>query len=335
MSQFLNDLRQKKFLAGSLLGLVIGAVALGSVVPFLFDYLAGKFFWLSAILSVEANELNLKIIYVPAGMLGITILCLILEAVLLGYEQSTAKRIFSNDTPSVRTDVFYLLFRISGLMMIFSLAFSFGALYAVTDFIKSELGFALLADVDSVVIQFVAWVLIFTFLNYWAHRLLHSRFFWDIHQVHHSAEHYNVLLPYRNHPVEYIVATLYGVSATAVLDIEPEVMMTWLAINAFYQSMVHSHYDWKWRWVEYVLITPGAHRIHHSTADEHFNSNLAILSIWDRMFGTYIPPRGEKINFGIPEQDQQNFNTDRYLTEMIACFLRWLSLKRMKAGDVT
>ena len=326
MSQFLEDLRQKKSLAGALLGLAIGALALGSVVPFLFDYLAGKFSWVSLVLSVEANELGLNVVYFPVGMMGITAFCLILEASLLGYERSTAKKILANEMPSVRTDVFYLLFRISGLMMIFSLAFSFGSLYVATDFIKSELGFAFLADVDSVVVQFVAWVLIFTFLNYWAHRLLHTRFFWDIHQVHHSAEHYNVLLPYRNHPVEYIVATLYGIGATAVLGIKPEVMMAWLAANAVYQSMVHSQYDWKWRWVEYVLITPAAHRIHHSTAPEHFNSNLAILSIWDRMFGTYVPPTEEPINFGVPEQ--KNFNTDRYFTEIIACFLRWLSIKR-------
>ena len=85
--------------------------------------------------------------------------------------------------------------------------------------------------------------------------------------------------------------------------------------------------------MEYILITPAAHRIHHSTAPEHFNSNLGILSIWDRMFGTYVDPTDEPINFGVPEQE--NFNTDRYFTEIIASFLRWLSLKRVKAGDVT
>ena len=46
-----------------------------------------------------------------------------------------------------------------------------------------------------------------------------------------------------------------------------------------------------------------------------------------------VPPTDEPIKFGVPEQE--NFNTDRYFTEIIASFLRWLSLKRVKAGDVT
>jgi len=309
----------------------MAAFGLGIAIPIVFSFVARIVPSLAPVLSVEGNELGLNVVYFPVGMMGIAVLCLTLEAVLLGYEHSTVKRVVLNDTPSVRTDVFYLLFRVSGLLMIFSLIFSLGSLYVVTDTIKSKLGLALLADVDSVVVQFVAWVLIFTFLNYWAHRLLHTSFFWDIHQVHHSAEHFNVLLPYRNHPVEYIVATLYGVGATAVLGIKPEVMMAWLAINAVYQSMVHSHYDWKGRWLEYIFITPAVHRIHHSTAPEHYNSNFGILSIWDRLFGTYIPPVGEKINLGLPDPDQRNFNTGHFFAEIMSCVWRWLGLNRLRA----
>jgi sterol desaturase/sphingolipid hydroxylase (fatty acid hydroxylase superfamily) len=93
--------------------------------------------------------------------------------------------------------------------------------------------------------------------------------------------------------------------------------------------MVHSNYDWKWKWVEYVLITPAAHRIHHSTKPAHFNSNLGILSIWDRLFGTYIAPTpGEIIDFGVGQPDQKNYNTDHFIKENMACFWRWLGLRR-------
>lgn len=75
--------------------------------------------------------------------------------------------------------------------------------------------------------------------------------------------------------------------------------------------MVHSKYDWKWQWVDYVLITPAAHRIHHSTAVEHYTRNLGILSIWDRLFGTYLPSKEAPLRYGVSERE--NFNTESVL----------------------
>jgi sterol desaturase/sphingolipid hydroxylase (fatty acid hydroxylase superfamily) len=55
-----------------------------------------------------------------------------------------------------------------------------------------------------------------------------------------------------------------------------------------YQLLVHSNIrsDWGWfgRW---VLISPAAHRIHHSSKPEHYNKNISVLVIWDRLFGTW------------------------------------------------
>jgi sterol desaturase/sphingolipid hydroxylase (fatty acid hydroxylase superfamily) len=41
-----------------------------------------------------------------------------------------------------------------------------------------------------------------------------------------------------------------------------------------------------------VLVTPDMHRVHHSTDNAEANSNFGFnLAIWDRLFGTYRPPR--------------------------------------------
>ena len=332
MGQFWEDVGNRKGFVAVLGVLVLAALALGLVVPVAFATLIENVPSLSSFLSVEGNELGLNVIYVPAGMLAVTSFCLILEAILLGYEKSTVKRFIANDTPSVRTDVFYLLFRVSGLLMVFSLLFSFGSLYVGTGYIKNEFNFAFMAGIDSIALPFVALVLVFSFVMYWVHRLVHTKYFWEVHKVHHSAEFYNVLLAYRVHPVEYIFGSLYGVGIVTILGVKPEAMMLWLGANAVYQSMVHSNYDWKWQWLEYILITPAAHRIHHSTDPVHFNANLAILSIWDRLFGTYIAPKGETINLGVPDEDQGNFNTDRFFSEMIACFWRWITLRSPDTG---
>ena len=37
-----------------------------------------------------------------------------------------------------------------------------------------------------------------------------------------------------------------------------------------------------------VFVTPGMHRLHHSVRMDEGNSNFGVLlSIWDRLFGTY------------------------------------------------
>ncbi len=331
MKLFLEDIKRRKMLAARLAGLCVAALGLGMAIPFVFSRIVGIAPSLASVLRVEGNEFGANVVFMPIGVLGLTGMCLIAEAGLLGYGKSTLKSILDDDQPSVRTDFLFLLFRVSGLMMVFGLIFSLGGLYVAADYIETALDFAVVGTIDSFALQFLAMALLFSFMNYWFHRLLHTKLFWEIHKVHHSAENYNVLLPYRNHPVDFIFATFYAAAVFAVLGIGVEVLLAWLGANAVYQSMVHSHYDWK-RWLEYIFITPAAHRIHHSTAPEHYNSNFAIFSIWDRLFGTYIAPKGEKINFGIPQPDQQDFNTGHFIAEIMSCFWRWTGIKRPGAG---
>ncbi|MBT7943552.1 MAG: sterol desaturase family protein [Alphaproteobacteria bacterium] len=330
MSEFFEDVRQRKGFVARLTGLAILALAVGMAIPLVFSRLAAAFPVIAPFLGLEGEEFGSKAILIPVGMVGITLFCLVLEAHLLGYKDSTAKKIILNETASVRTDVFYTLLRVSGLFMILAMIFSFGWLYVAVGYIKAEFAFAFLKHTDNILIQYVVFVLIFTFVNYWAHRLLHSKVLWEIHKVHHSAEDYNILLPYRNHPVDFILGTLYGVAIATMLGARPETTMLWLSTNAVYQSFVHSRVVWKWRWVEYILIIPEAHRIHHSALPKHFDSNFGILSIWDRLFGTYIPPTGEIFDLGVP--DRENFNTDNFVSEMMAVLWRWIGLRRSSAG---
>lgn len=332
MKLFLEDIKSRKAFVAQLMGLSIAALGLAIAIPFVFSFVVRIAPSLAPFLKVEGREFGANFVYMPIGVLGLTGMCLIAEAWLLGYEKSTLKSILVDEEPSVRTDFLFLLFRVSGLMAVFALIFSFGGLHLAAGFIEEKFNFSVVGNVDSLIMQLAAMALLFSFMNYWYHRLMHTKWFWEIHKVHHSAKNYNVLLPYRNHPVDFIFATFYSAAVIAFLGIQLDVLMIWLTANAVYQSMVHSHYDWKGRWLEYIFITPAAHRIHHSTAPEHYDSNFGIFSLWDRIFGTYIAPSGETIQFGIPEPDQQNFNTGHFFAEIIACFLRWIGLKRPGAG---
>ena len=59
---------------------------MGAAFPFCFAYLGEIFPLLKPFLSAEGSELGLNVIIFPIGVLAITMSCVILEALLLGYE---------------------------------------------------------------------------------------------------------------------------------------------------------------------------------------------------------------------------------------------------------
>jgi sterol desaturase/sphingolipid hydroxylase (fatty acid hydroxylase superfamily) len=62
---------------------------------------------------------------------------------------------------------------------------------------------------------------------------------------------------------------------------------------------------WNSRWLEYLVVTPRYHQVHHSNAAAHYRANMgSLLTIWDRIFGTYLNPAEIKqpLSFGIGER---------------------------------
>ncbi len=71
-----------------------------------------------------------------------------------------------------------------------------------------------------------------------------------------------------------------------------------------------NHANWRMplvldRLVRLIFVTPDMHRVHHSIRQNETDSNYGFnLSIWDRMFGTYItqPEDGhEGMTIGLAE----------------------------------
>jgi sterol desaturase/sphingolipid hydroxylase (fatty acid hydroxylase superfamily) len=128
---------------------------------------------------------------------------------------------------------------------------------------------------------------------YWFHRASHRvRFFWAIHEAHHSSEYMNFSVALRQPPLEplvdwpfFIVLAWAGFSAHAIL--------TMYAFNLFYQFFIHTELIGRFpRWIEWWLNTPSHHRVHHGTNPEYIDKNYGgVLVIWDRLFASFEPER--------------------------------------------
>lgn len=139
-----------------------------------------------------------------------------------------------------------------------------------------------------------AWPYVITFFfidftGYWAHRFQHRvNFFWSHHIVHHSSEEFNLPCALRQEIAVLTNVYTLMMIPLAVIGIAPEVLAIVGPIHLFSQFWYHTRYIGKMGWVEYVLVTPSHHRVHHAMNDLYMDKNFSqVFIVWDRLFGTY------------------------------------------------
>lgn len=147
-----------------------------------------------------------------------------------------------------------------------------------------------IAEWSGGVAAFLATFVLIDFLYYWQHRIMHEvKFFWAFHLVHHSAQKMNLTTSFRLNWVSPLIVVFFFVPA-AVLGAPVSYIIATIAINLVYQFWLHTTAIGKLGWLEGVVNTPSAHRVHHGSNPEYLDRNYgAVFMIWDRMFGTYAP----------------------------------------------
>lgn len=156
--------------------------------------------------------------------------------------------------------------------------------------------------------------LLLDLLRYALHRCEHAvPLFWRFHALHHSDPDVDVTTAVRHHPIEYIAASAVYWFALIVLDIPAGAALAHglavFGIAAVQHGNVRLPAGLE-RLLQPVLVTPDMHRIHHSIGADEANSNYgAVLSVWDRLFGTYrqiTRAQHERIVFGVSELPRQS-----------------------------
>jgi alkylglycerol monooxygenase len=140
--------------------------------------------------------------------------------------------------------------------------------------------------------------------EYWFHRLCHEvNVLWRAHIVHHQSEEFNLsvglrtslFIPFFNIFL-YALFPLFGFDPTLVLMI--------LFVQGFFQLLVHTKMVKKLGALEYVFVTPSAHRVHHGKNELYIDKNYGKFFIfWDLLFGTY-QEETEEVEFGIKGEKQ-------------------------------
>ena len=142
------------------------------------------------------------------------------------------------------------------------------------------------------------------FLYYWLHRFDHQiRLFWAVHVTHHSAEHLNFAVGFRSSVFEPLYRFIYFLPL-ALLGFRPLDIVFMYSATQIWGTFVHTEMIGKLGWLEYFLVTPSHHRVHHASNAKYLDKNMGMfLIIWDKIFGTFqaeLPAeKYEPIRYGL------------------------------------
>src|SRR6218665_2515192 len=120
----------------------------------------------------------------------------------------------------------------------------------------------------------------------------HSRFFWASHVTHHSSEQFNLTVGFRSSVFQPLYRFIYFIPLS-LMGFKAADIAVMYSITQIYGILVHTSYVPKFRkmplkLLEYVIVTPSQHRVHHASNVEYLDKNMGMcLTIWDRMFGTF------------------------------------------------
>lgn len=161
----------------------------------------------------------------------------------------------------------------------------------------------------------IAIALVVLDFSIWLQHLLAHRIplLWRIHRMHHADRDFDVTTALRFHPLEIALSMLYKVAWVLILGapvwavIAFEIILNALAMFNHANVALPAVVDCILR---VALVTPDMHRVHHSVRPGEHHANFGFnLSIWDRLFATYVaqPQDGHHgMTIGLPE-----FQTDQ------------------------
>ena len=157
--------------------------------------------------------------------------------------------------------------------------------------------FALFKLEPSIMVYVIAFIGI-DFAGYWVHRINHSiNYFWNHHIIHHSSEEFNLACALRQSISNFFSISFIFLIPTAIIGVPPEVIAILAPLHLFAQYWYHTRLIGKLGLLEYIIVTPSHHRVHHAINNEYLDKNLSqVFIIWDKLFGTFqeeledVPP---------------------------------------------
>lgn len=139
------------------------------------------------------------------------------------------------------------------------------------------------------------------FMFYWLHRVDHyCRLFWAVHVTHHSSEEFNFTVGFRSSVFQPLYRFIYFIPLTFLGFKGIDIMFAYSATQIV-GILVHTQTVRRLGWLEYLIVTPSHHRVHHGSNARYLDKNMGMfLIVWDKLFGTFQAELDEEpVRYGL------------------------------------
>ena len=139
------------------------------------------------------------------------------------------------------------------------------------------------------------------FAFYWLHRVDHyCRLFWAAHVTHHSSEEFNLTVEFRSSVFQPVYRFMYFLPL-AWLGFRAEDILFIYSATQMWGILVPTQYNIRLGWLDWIMVTPAHHRVHHTSNVAYLDRNMGMmLIIWDKLFGTFADEDpAEPVRYGL------------------------------------
>lgn len=153
-------------------------------------------------------------------------------------------------------------------------------------------------------LAFLAVFLLLDLGEYGYHVIMHKvKRLWMFHMVHHSDPSVDITTTLREHPGENLIRLSFTLLWVFISGAALWMLLLRQLIQAFSTLVAHINYrlpDRTDRVLGWIFITPNLHQVHHHFKQPYTDCNYGdVLSIWDRLFGTFRTLPADELVFGV------------------------------------
>lgn len=138
---------------------------------------------------------------------------------------------------------------------------------------------------------------------------------WRFHVIHHADNNVDVTTGLRHHPGESVLRGLFFFAGIFVSGAPMYAVMIFQTMLILATAFTHANIRLPKTLdnaISWILVSPNMHKVHHHWKQPFTDSNYgAVLSIWDRMLGTFKKLAPTEIRYGLdryyPNEKDEDF----------------------------
>lgn len=268
----------------------------------------------------QLKDFTILSVITTASLCG---MAFVIDLIAEGWKGSALRKLTVNPSHSSKIDLFCFFLTVTKLFETLQLCFSLGIAYFIASLFFHYANINIMNHLRIPVLQPIILFILLDLKHYLEHRFMHHPKLWELHSYHHSATEFTLFTNSRGHLLEESIYFMFTGVFFALMGTALHELFYFYAFREMYGYLLHADIKSKFGFVgKYILVSPPAHKLHHSIKKEDYGHNFGTLFIWwDKLFGTYKEPY-DNMKIGL---DDDIYNEISFFKGQILGIKRWIN----------